>query len=59
MIVRSEEKERSASEIAVYALLIVSALFSVMQIARQPFSVPTNFTHTTAVTQGVAIAPQA
>ncbi|MDQ6861803.1 MAG: hypothetical protein M3032_11690 [Verrucomicrobiota bacterium] len=42
MLMRSEEKERSASEIVAYGLLIVSACFAMWQIALHPFTVPTN-----------------
>ena len=42
LICRSEEKERSVSETVIYLLLILSAVFSIWQIAQQPFRVPTN-----------------
>ena len=42
LILRSEEKERSASETIVYLLLILNAVFSIWQVAQQPFHVPTN-----------------
>ncbi len=48
MIIRSEEKERTASEIIAYALLIVSAFFALWQITQQPFTVPTNLVRTTS-----------
>jgi hypothetical protein len=42
MIVHAEEKERSASEVLVYSILIATMFFSVWQIVLQPFTVPTN-----------------
>lgn len=50
MLMRLEEKERSASEIVVYGLLIVSACFAMWQIALNPFSVPTNLVRGSAST---------
>ncbi len=43
MLVRSEEKERSLSETAVYLLLIVSTAFSIWQAAHQRVIVPASF----------------
>jgi hypothetical protein len=51
MIMRSEEKERSASEVLVYSLLIAAAFFSLIQITLQPFNVPTNFGRATSMIQ--------
>ena len=48
MIMRSEEKERSASEILVYSVLILTGFISMMQIGLQPFNVPTHFAPSTA-----------
>ncbi len=42
LILRSEEKERSLSETVIYLLLILSAVFSIWQVAHQPFRVPTS-----------------
>ena len=42
LILRSDEKERSVSESVIYLLLIASAVFSIWQVAQQPFRVPTN-----------------
>ena len=42
LILRSDEKERSVSETVIYLLLILSAVFSIWQVAQQPFRVPTN-----------------
>lgn len=58
MIMRSEERERSASEVLIYSLLIMSAFFALWQIALQPFTVPTNLvrsaSHTIAMQQPAA-----
>ena len=43
LLVRSEEKERSVSENVIYLLLILSAVFSIWQVAQQPFRLPTSF----------------
>lgn len=42
LIVRSEEKERSLSEGAVYLLITLSAVFSIWQMAQQPVTLPTS-----------------
>ena len=42
LLVRSEEKNRSLLEIVVYALLIVSIVFSIWQFARQSMDLPTD-----------------
>ena len=42
LILRSDEKERSVSETVIYVLLIMSVVFSIWQVAQQPFRVPTN-----------------
>lgn len=51
LIVRSEEKERSIFEGAVYFAVVLSALFSLWQFAKQPVDLPLKSVHTTAVTQ--------
>jgi hypothetical protein len=38
VLVLSEQEERSAFETAVYLLLILSAVFSIWQVARQPIT---------------------
>jgi hypothetical protein len=48
MLVRSEEKERSASETLVYGLIILSAIASVWQLALHPITVPTNLMRSAA-----------
>ncbi|HSH39462.1 MAG TPA: hypothetical protein VK993_11820 [Chthoniobacterales bacterium] len=40
VLVRSEQEERSAAESIVYLLFIVSAVFSIWQVARQPITLP-------------------
>ena len=40
LLVQSEEKERNLSETAIYMLLILGAVFSVWQVARQPVNLP-------------------
>ena len=50
LLVRSEEKERSIIEGAVYFAVILSALLSVWHAATQPVQVPTAI-HTTSISQ--------
>jgi hypothetical protein len=50
LIVRSEEKERGIFEGAVYFAVVLSALFSIWQVAKQPVEMPTTI-HTTSITQ--------
>lgn len=40
VLVRSEQDERSAAESVVYLLFIVSAVFSIWMVARQPITMP-------------------
>ena len=51
VLVRSEQDERSAMESVVYLLFIVSAVFSIWQVARQPITLPVD-----AATQRAGIA---
>jgi hypothetical protein len=51
LIVRSEEKERSIFEGAVYFAVVLSALFSIWQVARQPIALPLTTVHTTSISQ--------
>ncbi len=44
MLVQSEEKGRSIMETAVYALLGLSAIMSILQFAQQPERMPTTLT---------------
>ena len=50
LLVRSEEKERNVFEGAVYLAIILSTVFSIWQVARQPISLPTGpVLHTTSI----------
>lgn len=51
LIVRSEEKERSVFEGAVYFAVVLSALFSIWQVATQPVALPLGIVHTTSISQ--------
>jgi hypothetical protein len=52
LLVRSEEKERSVFEGAVYFMVVLSALFSIWQVAHQPIALPaTPVLHTTSNAQ--------
>jgi len=51
MLVRSEEKQRIATESLVYTLLIAAGFFAMLQITLQPFNVPTNFGRPTSLIQ--------
>ena len=52
LIVRSEERERGIFEGAAYIVVVLSALFSIWQVARQPIALPEGpVLHTTSITQ--------
>ena len=51
LIVRSEEKERSVFEGAVYFAVVLSALVSIWQFATQPVALPLTYVHTTSISQ--------
>jgi hypothetical protein len=51
LIVRSEEKERSIFEGAVYFAVVLSALVSIWQAATQPIALPLTTVHTTSISQ--------
>lgn len=51
VLVRSEQEERSAAESAVYLLFILSAVFSIWMVAKQPITLPVD-----AATQRAVIA---
>jgi hypothetical protein len=51
LIMRSEEKERGIFEGAVYFAVVLSALFSIWQVARQPIALPLTTVHTTSISQ--------
>jgi hypothetical protein len=56
LLVRSEEKERSIFEGAVYFAVVLSAILSLWHAATQPVQVPTAI-HTTSISQS-ANSPQ-
>ena len=51
LLVRSEEKERSIFEGAVYFAVVLSALFSIWQFAMQRVALPISTVHTTSISQ--------
>lgn len=55
LIVREEERERSASEGAAYLVFMLCALFSIWQFAQQPVILPTDgIIHTTSIAQNAS-----
>ena len=44
LLVRSEEKSRSLLETIAYSLVVLSAVFSIWQVAHQPVILPSNIT---------------
>ena len=54
VLVRSEHEERSAAESVVYLLFLVSAVFTIWMVAKQPITLPVD-----AATQRVTIAQTA
>ena len=51
LIVRSEEKERSIFEGAVYFAVVLSALLTLWQAATLPIALPLTAVHTTSTSQ--------
>ena len=51
LIVRSEEKERSLFEGAVYFAVVLSALLTLWHVATQPVALPLTSIHTTLTSQ--------
>jgi len=49
LLVRSEEKERGLFEGAVYLVIILSAVFSIWQVAQEPVALPGAVIHTSSV----------
>jgi hypothetical protein len=50
LLVRSEEKERSMFEGVAYLVFILSAVFSIWQVAQQPVALPKgDVIHTTSI----------
>jgi hypothetical protein len=48
LLIRSEEKSRSRLEMLVYAIFIISAVFSIWQVAHQPMMLPLKSVNTSA-----------
>ena len=59
LIVRSEEKERGLFEGAVYFAVVLSALFSIWQLATQPVALPLTTVHTTSISQSAGMIQRA
>ncbi len=59
LIVRSEEKERSLFEGAVYFAVVLSALFTLWQAATQPVALPLNTVHTSSISQSARTTQRA
>ena len=59
LLVRSEEKERSMFEGAVYFAVVISALFSIWQLAMQPVQLPLKSVHTTSVAHTASTSQRA
>jgi hypothetical protein len=56
LLVRSEEKERSLFEGAAYLVFILSAVFSIWNVAHQPVALPKGeVLHTTSVASSPAV----
>ena len=54
LIVRSENKKRSIFEGAVYFAVVLSALFTIWQVAKQPVTLPLTSVHTSSMSQSAA-----
>ena len=59
MIVRSEEKERSLFEGAVYFAVVLSALITLWQAATQPVALPLTTVHTSSISQSAKTTQRA
>jgi len=58
LIVRSEERERTASEGVVFLVFMLSVLFSIWQVAQQPITLPTHgIIRTSSFTLSAATQP--
>jgi hypothetical protein len=51
LIVRSEEKERSLFEGAVYFAVVLSAILTLWHVATQPVALPLTTVHTSSASQ--------
>jgi len=54
LLVRSENKKRSIFEGAVYFAVVLSALFTIWQVAKQPVALPLTTVHTSAISQSAS-----
>ena len=59
LIVRSEEKERSLFEGAVYFAVVLSALLTLWQAATQPVALPLTSVHTSSISQSAKTTQRA
>ena len=59
LIVRSEEKERSLFEGAVYFAVVLSALVTLWHAATQPVALPLNTVHTSSISQSAKTTQRA
>lgn len=59
LIIRSEERERGATEGAVFLLFMLSAVFSIWQVAQQPITLPAGGIIHTATFAQPAVTPAA
>jgi hypothetical protein len=60
LLVRSEEKERSMFEGVAYLVFILSAVFSIWNVAQQPVVLPASAViHTTSVAQSTVTQQRA
>jgi hypothetical protein len=51
LLIRSEEKERSIFEGAVYFAVVLSAILTLWHAATQPVALPLTSVHTTSISQ--------
>ncbi|HMG04062.1 MAG TPA: hypothetical protein VK581_01295 [Chthoniobacterales bacterium] len=59
LLVRSEEKERNMFEGVAYLVFILSAVFSIWQVAQQPVALPKgDVIHTTPIAQSAVTHQQ-
>ena len=59
LIVRSEEKERSLFEGAVYFAVVLSAILTLWHVATQPVALPLTSVHTSSSSQSAKIIQRA
>jgi len=56
LLVRSEEKERSLFETAVYGMIVLSAVAAIWQFAHQPVTLPVDYVRTASVAQAAVVS---